>query len=245
MGRARDPHLCGRPLHKYSRNCRTVLTSVVHHLYTVTAMYEKVEQIGDLFGPDVLYRLAERQAGYLTARQAVATGMPRSTLAHHARPGGRLQPVSRGVYRLRNFPPSPHEHIVAGWLRTPPSADAVVSHQSALELHDLSDIIADQIHVSVPRNRRRKAVPGLTLHVTQLPILPNERREILGVAVTSPERTILDVLREGGPNEQIELAIAQALRRGLSTRRRLALTAEAFPKTSQHHLAGMLEKTSP
>lgn len=205
-------------------------------------MNGKVERIGDLFGPDVLYRLAERQAGYLTARQAVATGMPRSTLAHHARPGGRLQPVSRGVYRLRNFPSSPHEHIVAGWLRTPPSADAVVSHQSALELHDLSDIIADQIHVSVLRNRRRKAVSGLTLHVTQLPILPTERREMLGVPVTSPERTILDVLRDGGPNEQIELAIDQALRRGLTTRRRLTSTAKAFPKTSQHHLAAILEK---
>ncbi len=208
-------------------------------------MNEKVEQIGDLFGPDVLYRLAERQAGYLTARQAIATGMPRSTLAHHGRPRGRLQPVSRGVYRLRNFPSSPHEHIVAGWLRTPPSADAVVSHQSALELHDLSDIIADQIHVSVPRNRRRKAVPGLTLHVTQLPILDKERREILGVPVTSVERTILDVLRDSGPNEQIELAISQALRRGLNTRRRLAFTAEAFPKTTQHHLAAILEKISP
>jgi predicted transcriptional regulator of viral defense system len=208
-------------------------------------MNEKVAQIGDLFGPDVLYRLAERQAGYLTARQAIATGMPRSTLAHHGRPRGRLQPVSRGVYRLRNFPSSPHEHIVAGWLRTPPSADAVVSHQSALELHDLSDIIADQIHVSVPRNRRRKAVPGLTLHVTQLPVLAKERREILGVPVTSVERTILDVLRDSGPNEQIELAISQALRRGLTTRRRLTRTADAFAKTTQHHLAAMLEKIGP
>lgn len=148
------------------------------------------------------------------------------------------------MYRLHNFPPSPHEQIVAGSLRTPPSADAIVSQQSALELHDLSDVIADQIHVSVPRDRRRKAVPGLTLHVTQLPILAKERREILGVPVTSVERTILDVLREGGPNEQVELAISQALRRGLSTRRRLTLTAEAFPKTVQHNLAAMLERTS-
>jgi hypothetical protein len=43
-------------------------------------MNEKVERIGDLFGPDVLYRLVKRRAGYLTARQAVATGVPRSTL---------------------------------------------------------------------------------------------------------------------------------------------------------------------
>jgi hypothetical protein len=67
-------------------------------------------------------------------------------------------------------------------------------------------------------------------------------REMLGVPVTSPERTILDVLRDGGPNEQIELAIDQALRRGLTTRRRLTSTANAFPKTSQHHLATILEK---
>jgi hypothetical protein len=48
-------------------------------LLIVIVMNEKVERIGDLFGPDVLYRLARRRAGYLTVRQAVATGMPHST----------------------------------------------------------------------------------------------------------------------------------------------------------------------
>src|SRR5581483_7877801 len=121
----------------------------------VTQMFEKFEQDGDKGIGGRLYALAEGNAGYLTARAAVDAGIARSTLSHHARPGGRLVHVARGLYRLRDFPSNPHEHIVAGWLRAPPSADAVVSHESALELDDLSDVIADEVHVTVPRARRR------------------------------------------------------------------------------------------
>ncbi|MEJ7787377.1 MAG: hypothetical protein WKF96_21445, partial [Solirubrobacteraceae bacterium] len=105
-------------------------------------MFDKIEQLGDNDVGARLYGLAADHSGYVTARAAVAADIPRSTVSHHARPGGRLVHVARGLYRLRDFPSSPHEHVVAGWLRTPPSADAVVSHESALELDDLSDVIA-------------------------------------------------------------------------------------------------------
>lgn len=65
---------------------------------------------------DALYRQAEAQAGYFTAQQALAASMDRSTLSHHARPGGRYLRLGRGVYRLRHFPSSPHEHVMAAWL---------------------------------------------------------------------------------------------------------------------------------
>lgn len=77
--------------------------------------------------------------------------------------------VARGVYRLRDSPSSPHELIVAAWLRTPPSADAVVSHETALELYDLADVIADAVHVTVPRHRRRKPIEGVVIHPTTFP----------------------------------------------------------------------------
>lgn len=82
---------------------------------------------------DELYRRAEAQAGYFTAQQAVATGMNRSTLRHHARPGGRYERVRRGLYRLRHFPLSPYEHVMAAWLSLR-DAGAVVSNESALEM---------------------------------------------------------------------------------------------------------------
>lgn len=199
-------------------------------------MFGEIEQSGDEYA-DALYALAESHAGYLTSRDAVAAGIARPTLSHHARPGGRLVHVARGVYRLRDFPSSPYEHIVAAWLRTPPSADAVVSHESALELDDLADVIADAVHVTVPRARRRKPIEGVVIHPTTFPVTTRQRREVLGVPVTTVERTIIDVLRSGGMTEQVEAAVEQALRRGLTTKRRLKSTAGEFPRTVQRQVA--------
>lgn len=200
-------------------------------------MFENIEQNGDTNASRALYALAEGQAGYLTSRSAAQAGIARSTLAHHARPSGRLVHMARGLYRLRDFPSSPHEHIVAGWLRTPPSADAVVSHESALELDELSDLIADEVHVTVPRAQRRKPIDGVVVHPTTFPVTKAQRRSMLGMPVTTVDRTIIDVLRSHGMTEQIEMAVAQALRRGLTTRRRLRATAEEFPHTVQRQIA--------
>ena len=202
-------------------------------------MFKNIEQDGDKDAASGLYALSEAHAGYVTARRAVEAGIARSTLSHHARPGGRLVHVARGLYRLRDFPSSPHEHIVAGWLRTPPSADAVVSHESALELDDLSDVIADQVHVTVPRAQRRKPIEGVVIHPTTFPVTKRQRRDVLGVPVTTVDRTIIDVLRFTGMTEQVEAAVAEALRRGLTTERRLRMTAAEFPQTVQRQIAGL------
>lgn len=172
-----------------------------------------------------LYRLAESQAGYFTAQQAVAAGMDRSTLRHHARPGGRYERVRRGLYRLRHFPSSPHEHVTAAWLPLR-DAGAVVSHESALELHRLSDVIPDAVHLSLPRSERgQRRRAGVRLHTLNRPPGKAEVRNIAGLPVTSSERSIVDALETGAQPEQIELAVRQALERGLTTPRRLRATA--------------------
>ena len=174
---------------------------------------------------DGLYRLAEAQAGYFTSAQAVEAGMDPSTLSHHARSGGRYERVRRGLYRLRHFPSSPVEHVVAAWLPLR-QAQAVVSHASALELYGLSDVIPDVVHVSVPRVKRgQRPRPGVRIHTVVEPLDSREVRTVAGVAVTSPERSIVDSLEGGGQPEQVEMAIRQALDRGLTTERRLRETA--------------------
>lgn len=186
----------------------------------------------------MLYEIAEGQAGYLTARQAVSAGIPRSTLGYHAGEGETLERVGAGVYRFRRFPAPPHGHVVAGWLEIGP-ADAVVSHESALELFDLSDVIADAVHITLPRAKRGLRVPpGVRAHFSARPIDPSQRRQVLGVPVTSVERTFLDQLRAGGWTEQTDFAIQQAVRRGLTTRRRLEA---AIPATWQRRLAAVLD----
>ncbi|WP_020578503.1 type IV toxin-antitoxin system AbiEi family antitoxin domain-containing protein [Actinopolymorpha alba] len=174
---------------------------------------------------DQLYRLAESQAGYFTTGQAEEAGMDRTTLRYHARPGGRYERVRRGLYRLRHFPSSQFEHVVAAWLPLR-STGGVVSHATALELYDLADVIPDIVHVSVSRSRRgQRPRPGVRIHTFQHAPDPGQVRSAHGVPVTSPERSIIDSLENGAQPEQLELAIYQALDRGLTTPRRLRAAA--------------------
>jgi len=184
--------------------------------------------VSDKIDHDSLYRIAESQAGYFTARQAFAIGMERSTLIHHARPGGRYERVRRGLYRLRHFPSSPHEHVVVAWLGLP--SQAVVSHESALELYELSDVIPTAVHITVPRAKRgQRPRPGVRFHTLCQPPSSSEIRRVAGVLATSPERTIVDSLEAGTQPEQIELAVSQALERGLTTPRRLRAATAGRP----------------
>jgi predicted transcriptional regulator of viral defense system len=194
---------------------------------------------------DGLYRLAESQAGYFTTQQALAVGMERSTLRHHARPGGRYERVRRGLYRLRHFPTSPHEHVVAAWLPLR-DAGAVVSHESALELYELSDVIPSATDISVPRSKRgQRPRPGVRLHTLVRPPGNGEIRRLAGVPVTTLERTILDALQGGTQLEQIELAITQAVDRGLTTPRRLRSAAVPRPARVRAFVDQTLQQSPP
>jgi predicted transcriptional regulator of viral defense system len=170
---------------------------------------------------DRLYELAAPQGGYFTARQAGKAGVTRQILSYHATNGRSLERVAPAVYRLRRFPEPSHGHVIAAWLALA-RADAVVSHDSALELLDITDVIADQVHVTLPRDKRGLAIPPeVRAHFTVRPVDRAHRRRVAGVPVTSAERTITDLLRTGGWTEQIDLAVRQSIRRGLTTPRKL------------------------
>lgn len=193
---------------------------------------------------DALYRQAESQAGYFTARQAVDVGMDRSTLRHHVRPGGRYERIRPGLFRMRHFPSSPYEHVMAAWLPLR-DAGAVVSHESALELHDLSDVIPDAVHLTVPRSERGlRRREGVRLHTAHRPPTRKEVRRIAGLPVTDPARSIVDSLEAGAQPEQIELAVRQALERGLTTPRRLRGTAASRSERVRKFIERDLEKAA-
>ncbi|MDO8208904.1 type IV toxin-antitoxin system AbiEi family antitoxin domain-containing protein [Conexibacter sp. CPCC 206217] len=168
---------------------------------------------------DRLYEIAEPQGGFVAARQAVEAGIPRSTLSYHATESDALERVAHGVYRLRRFPTPPHAHVIAGWLALA-RADAVVSHESAAELLEITDLIPDVVHVTLPRAKRGVRTPsGVRIHFSDRPI--ERRREVLGVPVTGAERTIADMLRSDGWTEQSDLAVRESIHHGLTTPRRL------------------------
>ncbi len=137
-------------------------------------------------------------------------------LAHYARSGEFIR-ERRGVYRFRDYPSSPWAHIQAACLASGPS-DAVVSHESALELLGLSDVVPHTVHLTVPRHRRgRQTPPGATIHTARHPPAPAEVVERDGFRVTAPARSIADAAAWGTAPDQIVAAIGDALERGMAT----------------------------
>jgi predicted transcriptional regulator of viral defense system len=166
-----------------------------------------------------LFAIATEQAGYFTTAQARDCGFSSPLLTHHAK-SGRFVRVARGLYRFRDYPTSPREELLAAWLRLAPWA--VVSHESALELLGLSDIIPNLIHLSVPRARRKLARrSGVALHTTTRPLDGVDVAVRDGMRLTGPARTIADVAEAGLAPEQVIRAAAQAIDRGLTTPSRL------------------------
>jgi predicted transcriptional regulator of viral defense system len=191
---------------------------------------EKIQVLEDTtrHGPDrqALFDVASEQYGYFTADQAARCGYAPDMLTYHVS-RGTFQRVHRGIYRFRDYPSSPREHVAAAWLAIGKDV-AVVSHESALDLWDLSDIIPAAVHLTVPRAQRflaNRPLSGVIVHTTTRPWRDGEVRRHEGIRLTSPERTILDAAEAGTQPEQIELAIAQARRRGWIDARHLRSSA--------------------
>jgi predicted transcriptional regulator of viral defense system len=183
--------------------------------------------MSDIQAPDAvaLNRVSYGQDGYFTARQAREVGFSPQLLAHHVR-SGRYEHIRRGLYRLRGYPGSSHEEVRAKWLAVG-AERSFVSHESALELHGLSDVLPNTVHLLVDRNDRGiRRLQGVTLHTTTKALEPSEVVFREGIRVTDPVRSILDAAGAGTAPEQIEMAVRQMLNEGLMTRRSLLARAD-------------------
>jgi predicted transcriptional regulator of viral defense system len=168
---------------------------------------------------DALYAIAEARAGYFTVADAKRAGYSRSLVAHHVL-SGMLERVDRGIYRLSRFPEAPQADLAVAWLRA--GEASAISHESALGLYGLSDVMPHEVHVTLPRTASRRH-GGLRLHTS--PLGDGDTTLFEGVRVTTVERTIVDVARAGLAEELVLQAIGEALERGLTTSTRLAEAA--------------------
>ncbi|HEX5582674.1 type IV toxin-antitoxin system AbiEi family antitoxin domain-containing protein [Gaiella sp.] len=180
--------------------------------------------------PDIrgLEAEAYQQSGYFTAAQAGTHGVSSQLLSHHVKQG-RFDRTRRGLYRVRGFPTSQHDDMREKWMAVGMDK-AVLSHESALALLELSDNVPDRVHLLVPRRRRGLRRPsGVVLHTR-----PDDEKVATvwrdGMPLTAPARTLVDVADEIQP-EQAAMAAEHALRRGLLTRRQLEQEAARRGKT--------------
>jgi len=179
-------------------------------------------------GPDrrALHDLAIGQHGYFTWSQAQACGYSSALITHHASSGG-FERMRRGVYRFADIPRFEREAELTAWLAAGPRDDSVLSHETALELLGLSDMVPSRIHLTVPRSRRGyRGGLDVQVHTTSRPLRPDERTTWRGLSLTSPARTIVDAADAGTQPEQIAKAVQAAVGRAITTPQRLLRQAD-------------------
>jgi predicted transcriptional regulator of viral defense system len=177
-----------------------------------------------------LATLAADQGGYFTAKQAREAGYNYPHLEYHLSVGN-FERVGHGLYRFPTAPRAEHDELIrlSLWSRNQKDLpQAVVSHASALVLHELTELLPNRIHLSVPRSFRKAPPRGCVLHKTTL--LPEDVEERAGFRVTTPLRTLLDAATGEVSQEQLEKAVTVALARGLVRRAVLLSAARRDPR---------------
>ena len=175
---------------------------------------------------DQLFTTAQTQQGLFTTQQAADAGFSPQLLVHHAHTG-RVLRVQRGIYRITHYPAGTQEDLIAAWLWT--ERAGIVSHQTALSLHELSDVLPSQIHLTLPtawRKRRFRVPTDVVLHHADIPA--RDRTWVGAVPTTSPRRTLNDCANAALTPDLLRQAAQQALQRGLVTRAELGPVEQAL-----------------
>jgi predicted transcriptional regulator of viral defense system len=168
---------------------------------------------------------ALQQGGYFTAKQARQAGYDYPHLEYHLSTG-TFERIDHGLYRLTSLPPAENDDLIrlSLWSRNRQDApQAVVSHESALVVHELTELLPGAVHLTVPPKFRKDPPQGSVLHKAVL--APEDVEERTGFRVTTPLRTLLDVAAGGLSREQLDQAVAEALERGLVRQRKLVESA--------------------
>jgi predicted transcriptional regulator of viral defense system len=183
-----------------------------------------------------LYQVSEDQQGFFTTKEAKAAGFAENTHPYHVEAGNWIR-EHRGIYRLASFPRGERPDLMLWslWSRNREEASqGVYSHQTALSLYDLSDVMPAKLHMTVPKNfRRNSEIPRvLVLHFADLP--QSDIGAVHGVRVTKPMRTILDLLEHGEvPLATLRQALREGLRRGLIRRNEITEARRHFRDSKQ------------
>ncbi|TVQ79460.1 MAG: hypothetical protein EA369_04835, partial [Bradymonadales bacterium] len=91
-------------------------------------------------------------------------------------------------------------------------------------IYELSDAMPSKIHMIVPKGFRRRTLIPKPLVLHQKDLSPDEARAMRGFKVTTPLRTLFDLVHselEVPDSELLDQAIREALHRGLISRSEL------------------------
>ena len=162
-----------------------------------------------------IFEIASQQQGYFTAKQALQAGFSYRMQYHYKHARHWLE-IERGVFRLAQYPNSPSEDLVRWSLWSRNRADnpqAIISHQTALSIHELSDVMPAKVYLTVPPTFRKKIPEGCIIYKSVINSEEIEQRE--GFRITNPLRTIIDVAEGNLSMDHLEQTVRDACDKGL------------------------------
>lgn len=162
-----------------------------------------------------LWEIALDQHGYVTSADARSLGINVVELGKlsHRR---QLERVAYGIYRFPQLPVTQLDSYMLAALWA--GGRGVLSHNTALELHELCDINPDKIHLTVPRSYQPRR-PGGEFYVIHHEDL-GERQigRFENIPIVTPATAIEQTIASGVPSHLLRQALETGRARGVVTR---------------------------
>ncbi len=159
-----------------------------------------------------LLAAAAAQHGYFTTAQAAEHGISRRALTWRAQTGSADR-IAHGLYRLPHWPIAADDELYALQALAP---YGTFSHDTALILLGLTDIIPSTIHFTIPETSRLRSRPGVRLHRSRHAAV-TDRALRDGLWLSTARRALLDAAREGADPDQLVSAARDARARAMLT----------------------------
>jgi hypothetical protein len=171
--------------------------------------------------PARLREQAQHQAGVITRRQALRSGLSRNAIVAKVRQGWWRQ-LYAGVYATFTGPADWDAQLWAALLYAGPGAR--LSHQTAAEILRLVDQRSPLIHVTIPGDRRVIAPEGIVIHLSSRAL--SGWRFARGVPPhTLAEETIIDLVHAASDLDDVIACVTGAFGRNLTSEARLRAEA--------------------
>lgn len=176
--------------------------------------------------PSTLRYLARNQSGVVSRPQALRAGLSPGMIKFRVS-SDRWQQIHPGVYAIFTGKLSRETRLWAAVLSA--GAGAVLSHETAAELHRLIDKPTETIHLTIPAGRRVRAVEGVSLYRSARAVEPSEAGTY--PPRTKIEETVLDLTQTAATFDDVcgwvtrafarDLADEEGLRAAMMARTRL------------------------
>ena len=188
--------------------------------------------IETMYHIDRLREVALDQHGFVTTAEASDMGVSKATLSKLAS-RGRIERVAHGVYRIPQTPRSHLDRFMLAVLWTG-APEALISHESALDLYDVCDVNPKVIDIAVAKGRRISRSGGEGYRIHRIDVAEVDRTWREEVPVVALRLAVEQCLEAGTPTYLVEQAIENGREKGFITAAEAAaLNSRTYSQSAQ------------